>query len=39
MGEGTRIWQVLLLVAFVVGGFAVLSVVFVLLGWWQLIFR
>jgi hypothetical protein len=39
MGEGIRIWRVLLLFALVVGGFAVLSVVFALLGWWQLIFR
>jgi hypothetical protein len=39
MGEGNRIWRVLLLVALVVDGFAVLSVVFALLGWWQLIFR
>jgi hypothetical protein len=39
MGEGNRIWRVLLLVALVVGGFAVLAVVFALLGWWQLIFR
>jgi hypothetical protein len=39
MSEGNRIWRVLLLVAFVVGGFAVLSVVFALLGWWQLMFR
>jgi hypothetical protein len=39
VGEGNRTWRVLLVVALVVGGLAVLSVIFALLGWWQVIFR
>jgi hypothetical protein len=34
-----RLWRVLLLAALMVTGLVVLSVLFAVMGWWQLIFR
>ena len=39
MDEGKRLWRVLLIVAILVGALVGLSVLFALMGWWQLIFR
>jgi hypothetical protein len=39
MDEGNRTWRILLVAALVIGGLVALSVLFAVLGWWQLIFR
>jgi hypothetical protein len=39
MRENNRFWRVLLIATLLLGGLVVLSVVFALLGWWQVLFE